>query len=75
MVAGRRQGAIQRTLQQRARVYTYEDTAVMTPNSGTPYLFAWLDLRAEPKVISVPAVDPKRYYSLMLTDANTYNFG
>jgi hypothetical protein len=56
-------------------VYTYEDTAVVTPNSDTPYSFAWLDLRAEPMVISVPAVDPKRYYSLMLTDANTYNFG
>ena len=47
----------------------------MTPNSDTPYSFAWLDLRAEEMVISVPAVDPKRCYSLMLTDANTYNFG
>ena len=28
------------------RVYTYEDTAVITPNSDTPYSFAWLDLRA-----------------------------
>jgi hypothetical protein len=48
---------------------------VTTPNSDTPYSFAWLDLRAEPMVISVPAVDPKPYYSLMLTDANAYNFG
>jgi hypothetical protein len=58
-----------------ARVYTYEDTAVITPNSDTPYSFVWMDLRAEPMVISVPAVDPKRYYSLMLCDLNTYNFG
>jgi hypothetical protein len=58
-----------------ARVYTWEDTAVVTPNSDTPYSFVWMDLRAEPIVISVPAVDPKRYYSLMLTDLNTYNFG
>ena len=58
-----------------ARVYTYEDTAIVTPNSDTPYSFAWLDLRAEPLVISVPAVDPKRYYSLQLNDLNTYNFG
>lgn len=58
-----------------ARVFTYEDTAVITPNSDTPYSFAWLDLRAEPFVISVPAVDSKRYYALQLNDLNTYNFG
>jgi hypothetical protein len=32
------------------RVYTYEDTAIITPNSDTPYSFVWTDLRAEPKV-------------------------
>ena len=26
-------------------------------------------------VISVPAVDLTRYYSVMLTDGNTYNYG
>src|SRR5437868_14128004 len=57
------------------RVFTYKDTAVVTPNSDTPYSFAWLDLRAEPIVLSVPAVDPKRYYSVMLCDGNTYNYG
>ncbi len=57
------------------RVFTYEDTAIPTPNSDTPYSLAWLDLRAEPVVISVPAVDPKRYYSVMLTDGNTFNYG
>ncbi len=56
-------------------VFTYKDTAIVTPNSDTPYSFAWLDLRAEPVVLSVPAVDPKRYYSVMLCDGNTYNFG
>jgi hypothetical protein len=30
-----------------ARVFTYEDTAVVTPNSDTPYSMLWLDLRAE----------------------------
>ncbi|MGY3364295.1 hypothetical protein ACVWZL_001420 [Bradyrhizobium sp. GM2.4] len=34
-----------------------------------------MDLRAEPIVISVPGVDPKRYYSVMLCDGNTYNYG
>jgi len=58
-----------------ARVFTYKDTSVITPNSDTPYSMLWLDLRAEPVVISVPAVDPKRYYSLMLCDGNTYNYG
>lgn len=56
-------------------VYTYKDTAIVTPNSDTPYSFVWMDLRAEPVVLSVPAVDPKRYYSVMLCDGNTYNYG
>jgi hypothetical protein len=29
-----------------ARVFTYKDTAIVTPNSDTPYSFLWLDLRA-----------------------------
>ena len=57
------------------RVFTYQDTAVVTPNSDTPYSMLWLDLRAEPMVISVPAVDRKRYYSVMLCDGNTFNYG
>ncbi|MBR0824067.1 DUF1254 domain-containing protein [Bradyrhizobium manausense] len=56
-------------------VYTYKDTAVITPNSDTPYSLLWMDLRAEPIVLSVPEVDPKRYYSVMLCDGNTYNYG
>ncbi|MBY5334672.1 DUF1254 domain-containing protein [Rhizobium leguminosarum] len=51
------------------------DTAIITPNSDTPYSILWLDLRAEPMVISVPAVEKKRYYSVQLIDGNTYNFG
>jgi hypothetical protein len=57
------------------RVATYQDTAVITPNSDTPYSTLWLDLRAEPMVISVPAVEKKRYYSVQMIDGNTYNFG
>jgi hypothetical protein len=56
-------------------VYTYKDTAVPTPNSDTPYSIVWMDLRAEPFVLSVPAMDLKRYYSVMLCDGNTYNYG
>ncbi len=57
------------------RVFTYEDTAIVTPNSDTPYSFLWMDLRAEPLVLSVPAVDKSRYYAVMLCDGNTFNFG
>ncbi|MGH6709192.1 MAG: DUF1254 domain-containing protein [Bradyrhizobium sp.] len=58
-----------------ARVFTYKDTAVITPNSDTPYSLVWTDLRAEPIVISVPAVEKTRYYSVMLCDGNTFNYG
>ena len=58
-----------------AQVFTYKDTAVVTPNSDTPYSMLWLDLRAEPMVISVPAVEAPRYYSVQLVDGNTYNYG
>jgi hypothetical protein len=57
------------------RVATPEDTAVITPNSDTPYSMLWSDLRAEPLVVSVPAVQKPRYYSVQLIDGNTYNFG
>ncbi|MBK8754502.1 DUF1254 domain-containing protein [Candidatus Contendibacter odensensis] len=57
------------------RVFTYKDTAIITPNSDTPYSLLWLDLRAEPYVLSVPAVEKERYYSVMLTDGNTFNYG
>jgi hypothetical protein len=63
------------TISNEARVFTYKDTAVVTPNSDTPYSMLWLDLRAEPMVISVPAVDKQRYYSVQLTDGSTYNYG
>ncbi|MGE0036922.1 MAG: DUF1254 domain-containing protein [Xanthobacteraceae bacterium] len=56
-------------------VATPADTAVITPNSDTPYSILWLDLRAEPMVISVPAIARDRYYSVQLIDGNTYNFG
>ena len=63
------------TMYNEARVFTYKDTAVVTPNSDTPYSMLWLDLRTEPMVISVPAVEKERYYSVQLIDGNTYNYG
>jgi hypothetical protein len=58
-----------------ARVFTYKDTTVITPNSDTPYSLLWMDLRAEPLVLSVPAVDSKRYYAVQLIDGSTFNYG
>ena len=58
-----------------ARLYTPQDKAIQTPNSDTPYSMAWLDLRAEPIVLSVPAIEKKRYYSIQLIDAYTHNAG
>ncbi|MGY4420894.1 hypothetical protein ACVWY2_003343 [Bradyrhizobium sp. JR6.1] len=58
-----------------SHVFTYKDTAVISPNSDTPYSVVWMDLRTEPMVLSVPPVDPKRYYSVQLIDGNTFNYG
>ncbi|APC21213.1 cell envelope protein [Pseudomonas protegens] len=57
-----------------AQVFSPKDTAFVTPNSDTPYSFAWLDLRAEPQVLSLPAIDAQRYYSVQLIDLYTQNF-
>src|SRR5205807_2373765 len=58
-----------------AYVATYKDTAIVTPNSDTPYSILWFDLRAEPMVVSVPAVEKTRYYTVQLIDGNTFNYG
>lgn len=57
-----------------ARVFTPKDKAFVTPNSDTPYSFIWMDLRAEPLVLTLPAIDAKRYYSVQLIDLYTQNF-
>jgi len=57
-----------------ARLFTPDDRAVVTPNSDTPYCMGWLDLRAEPVVLSVPVMDEGRYYSVQLVDGYTHNF-
>ncbi|MFO0787346.1 MAG: DUF1254 domain-containing protein [Phycisphaerales bacterium] len=63
------------TIFNEARVFTPADTAVITPNSDTPYSFGCFDLRAQPWVLSVPAVEKQRYYSVQFTDWNTFNVG
>lgn len=57
-----------------ARVFTPKDTAIITPNSDTPYSFVWMDLRAEPLVLTLPEIAEERYYSVQLIDLYTQNF-
>jgi hypothetical protein len=57
-----------------SRVFTPQDKAVQTPNSDTPYSFLGMDLRAEPIVLTVPAIEKERYFSIQLIDAYTFNF-
>src|SRR5271165_1179006 len=62
------------TLVSNARVSTPDDKAIQSPNADTPYSFVGADLRAEPLVITVPAIEKDRYYSLQFIDMYTFNF-
>jgi len=57
-----------------ARVFTPDDTAFVTPNSDTPYTFLGLDLRPEPMVITIPAMEKRRYFVFQFMDLYTFNF-
>lgn len=62
------------TLYNSARLSDPNDTTVVFPNSDTPYSLLGADLRAEPLVLTVPAIQDDRYYSLQLIDAYAHNF-
>lgn len=57
-----------------ANVFTPKDTVIVTPNSDTLYSMIWMDLRAEPLVLTIPKIDKGRYYSVQLIDLYTQNF-
>jgi hypothetical protein len=57
-----------------ARLFTPADTAIQTPNSDTVYSMIGADVRAEPLVITVPAMEKERYFSLQFIDYYTFNF-
>jgi hypothetical protein len=57
-----------------ARLFSPADTAIQTPNSDTVYSFISADLRAEPIVITVPAMEKERYFSIQFIDYYTQNF-
>jgi hypothetical protein len=58
-----------------SKTFTPKDTAIVTPNADTPYSMVQADLRAEPLVLCVPEVDKGRYYSVMLADLYSFNYG
>ncbi len=63
------------TIYNTRRVATPEDKAIVAMNCDTPYSYVWLDLRAEPIVLSIPHFEPNRYVSLMLSDLYSYIIG
>ena len=46
------------------RVFTYKDTAIVTPNSDTPYSFVWMDLRASRWCCRFRRWRRSRYYAV-----------
>ena len=55
------------------RLNTPEDT-MFTPNVDTPYTRVWLDLRAEPIVVTLPKMTPEdRYYVMQAISLDHYN--
>lgn len=57
-----------------ARLFSPADKAIQTPNSDTLYSFIGADLRSEPLVLTVPAIEKERYFSVQLIDYYTFNF-
>ena len=51
------------------------DRSIVAMNVDTPYSYAWLDLRAEPVVLTMPPFEQERYVSAQLIDLYTYIVG
>lgn len=47
---------------------TPQDTDIVTPNNDTPYSYAWVDLRAEPWVLTMPRIEATRFYTSQWDD-------
>src|SRR3954466_7864028 len=56
------------------QLFSPADKAIQTPNSDTLYSFIGADLRSEPLVLTVPAMEKDRYFSVQLIDYYTFNF-
>jgi hypothetical protein len=44
------------------------DTDIVTPNNDTPYSYAWIDVRAEPWVMTMPKIEKDRFYTAQWDD-------
>ena len=53
-------------------VATPQDKSIVAPNVDTPYSYAWLDLQAEPIILTLPKVKKGRYVAIQLIDSYTY---
>ena len=62
-------------LRHRTAVFGAGDKGVRRPNADTAYSQLLADLRAEPLILSVPAVEEGRYHSVQFIDLFTHNFG
>lgn len=62
------------TLKHEVDFVTPADTDVVTPDVDTLYSYLWMDLRTEPLVLGVPAVEDDRYYAIQLIDLHNFNF-
>jgi hypothetical protein len=45
-----------------------QDTDIVTPNNDTPYSYAWLDLRSEPWVLTMPRIEKDRFHTSQWDD-------
>ena len=45
-----------------------KDTDIVSPNNDSPYSYAWVDLRAEPWVLTLPKIEAKRFYTSQWDD-------
>ncbi len=51
------------------------DRSIVAMNVDTPYSYAWLDLRDEPVVLTLPAFESDRYVAAEIFDLYTYIVG
>ncbi len=51
---------------------TPADKDIVTPNNDTPYSYAWVDLRAEPWVLTLPKIEKERFYTSQWDDLLGY---